>query len=289
MLLQKNTFLLLTVFASLFLGSCTVKETHYTPTEAEEQFIKFAQEEYRLNPVLKSAGKTLWIYFPLEHDLFLMKAGQEEPKNTRKKMSLEYIDGAFNDKVFSFQYDIVPAFKSTKNNGLTTGYTEDFNKAHQGAINAVNKVFLNAKEAPEFIVLIFADIKNGLEINSTMYLQDLVKYQTGALPYEEYINRVLTETRGNNKIIADTTGAHINYQEISFADFIAKQIVNKVTFKYQRSDFAPGEDTEGEILKIIQSTFTSYQIADFREVRLEDLRSDTHRIYSPALLGSFAE
>jgi hypothetical protein len=286
---RKNTSLTFSVFAFLLLAGCALKETPYSPSQAEKQFIKIAKEEHHLNAVLKSTGKTLWIYFPLEHDLFLIKAGQEEPKNIQKKMSLEYLDGAFKDNVFSFQYDIVPVSKSTKNNGMNTGYTEDFSKAHQGAINAVTRAFLETKEAPEFIVLVFADIKNGLEVNIILYLQDLVKYQTGALPYEEYQNRVLTETRGSQEIIGDNTGAHINYQEIAFPGFIVKQIINKVTFKYQRSDFAPDEDTEREILKIIQSTFTSYQMTDFKEVQLEDLRSDTHRVYSPALLSSFAE
>src|SRR3989338_1740686 len=232
----KNAFrLALVLYAAIFSG-CSTKETVYTPTEADQKFTKILTEEFHYTPALKQIGKSLWVYLPFEHAILAFKAGAQQPAQSERKFSLVYLDGKFEDGHFVIEFDIIPFIKSSKNKGVATSYTEAFNKEYQNLISAVSRVYLNAQKPPDFIVAIFADIKNGIEVINTFNLDDFRKYQSLVLPYEEYLLRVLNDSKGNKNIINDNKGNHIVYSDIAWPDFIIKQIVNRINFKYQQSD-----------------------------------------------------
>ena len=50
--------------------------------------------------------------------------------------------------------------------------------------------------------------------------------------------------------------------------------------EYKESDFAPGPDTNAEILKAVNQTIQGYQFNDFESVVLTDLRGKQKYLYS---------
>ena len=277
--LKKNialAFLIIFVSSATFEG-CAFKSTTYLPSQAEQKLIKTLQDEFHYQPLVKSVGKTLWIYMPQRRDIFTIKAKDGMAKPPVRKLTIAYLDGDFRNKTFILEYDIVPTTKSPSDNGLATAYTEDFNQEYRNLLGVVAQVYLNTEMPPDFIVIIFADIRNGIEIINTLCFEDLKKYQSSALPYEEYSLRVLSESKGNPKIVNDETGSHIAYGDVPWPDFLLRQIVKRIFFKYQQSDFEPGEDTEHELLTIARETLRIYHFEDFTAVELHDLHQNSRR------------
>ena len=260
------------------------------PSEADQKFLKIMKKESpTIAPILKTIGQTLWIYIPRKRGLLMYKAkehaGTEETKKQRN-LSLEYVDGRADDKNFFVEYDIFPRKKTSKDNGLTSGSTKGFIEDYQRVFSVISRVYFNAQTPPRFIVVVFADIISGIEIIDTSYLEDYKRYQTSALPYEEYMLREQSETKGNPTIVNDAAGDHINYHDLSWGDFLIKQIVKRIEFKYQQSDFEPTEDTQGEILKIVKQTFDAYHFEDFNTVELRDLHDGMTRSFGQAILNN---
>ena len=276
--LLKVSFLF--AFLSVIACSCTFKENLYTPNEADNYFFKIAKEEFKYQPALVATGKTLWIYVPLKTEIFRMKAKEEGPAAKTKKISVESLEGKFEDRVFIFDYDIAPAVKPADNKGLANDYTETFNETYRNILTAISRAYLNSSAPPDFIIVVFADTHNGVEVIDTLCVEDLKKYQSGALPQEEYALRILTDSKGDPKIINDTTGTSLDPQEMTWGDFLARQIAKRIQFKFEQSDFTPDEDITKEILTLTRETLHSYQFLDFAAVRLHDLKKDTRQEFS---------
>ncbi len=288
MLFLKNSlFIALTIFEFVVLPGCATKETALTSSEADRKFIEIVREEFHYNPVVNTAGKTVWIYLPREREIFQFKASQGQ--QTPRKFLLEYIDVYFEDNSFVLEYDIVPAAgkKSSKNNGITSSYSEAFGEENRNLMSAIMRAYFDVKDI-NFIVSISADIKSGIEVISTLYIEDFKKYQASLLPPEEYFLRALTDSKGSEKIINDTAGNHLAREDIFWEDFIARQIAQRINFKYQQSDFEPGEDTQKELLRIVQQTVHIYNFSDFTSVRLYDLRSGVSQAYGRNQLQSLS-
>lgn len=284
--LKKITAIVSFSLLLLTLPACALKDTVYTPDEAQKQFAKIVGEEFSYDVVLKSAGKTLRIYLPVSHDIFEYKPVEGASKESQKKFSVEYVRGDFKDADFTFEYDTIPATKIKQSN-IATVYSDAFQEENRNLTNAVSQIYFNTPDAPDFIVLVIADIKKGIEAQSTFYLADLKQYFSSALPPEEYTLRVLTETRAAKEIVNDKQGSHLDYKEVLWPDFLAQQAVNRITFKYEKSDFPPGNDTENEILKIIAQTFHTYGFTDFAGVHLHDLRNNKQNTYQQSFLKDF--
>ncbi|MDE2028533.1 MAG: hypothetical protein KGJ11_08330, partial [Candidatus Omnitrophica bacterium] len=72
-------------------------------------------------------------------------------------------------------------------------------------------------------------------------------------------------------------------------DFLAKQIVNRIRFKFTQSDFPPQQGYERAILSIIANTLHYYHFKDFKEVRTDDIRTKKKMIFTPKELAYFGE
>lgn len=276
--LRKNlSFVFLIAFVWANFCGCALQDTSYTPSDAEQKLITTLQDEFHYRPVVKSVGKTLWIYLAGRRDIFRFKASNDVSQAPARKFTVVYLNGNFENKTFVLEYDIAPATKSERSNGLSTAYTEEFNQEYRNLLGAIAQVYLNTQQPPDFIVIVFADIKNGIEVINTLCLEDFKKYQASALPYEEYSLRVLSESKGNPKIINDDMGGHIAYGDVPWSDFLLRQIVKRILFKYQQSDFEPGEDTERELLTIARETLRLYNFEDFTAIKLHDLKEDVNR------------
>lgn len=252
----------------------------YTPSEADQQFLKIVKEEFKYDATVKQVGKTLWIYMPGARDIFKIKPAAQQNEAKGRPFSVQYADGRFEGRQMILEYDIIPATKPSKPNTLSTGYSTEFTEEYGKITNAISRAYLNMENLPEFIVVIFADTKNGIEVVNTIYTQDLRQYYLSAIPYEEYLLRVLTESNGNPDIVNDATGQHLAYSEVALKDFLARQIVNRINFKFQQSDFPPQNTISQELLAIVQNAFRAYDFTDFDALTLQDVRSQTQETFS---------
>ena len=287
--LKKISFAVLALSVFL-LNSCSFKDVSYTPSEADEHFLKIAKDELHENPVIKAAGKTLWIYLPSEREIYTLKPSAK-PHDTQPPpaFSVQYLDGKFENHIFRVEYDIIKPIKSSKSGSLATGYSEAFGREYSNITSAIIQSYLNANPLPDFIAIVFADIKRGIEIVNTICVEDLKNYQIGSLPYEEYVLRVLNESNGNPDIINDTQGKHLNVAEISWEEFLSKQITNRIAFKFQQSSQPPSGNIEKEILGVIQQSFQNYRFTGYDGVQLKDIRSGVQKDFSPQTVASITQ
>lgn len=299
-------FLILSL--GLFLGiSCTkVPPQVFSLSEAQKRFIEICKKEYGMDVRAFPVQDTLYIYLPTQEPFFDYKAAeakpQEPPPEQTEKLAINYLATDFQDRKFVVRYDISKQkIYPPKDQGFSTIYTEKFNKNIINLNYALyqaygeflmdhlpgDKKFLDGRKqmtheevvrfqsqkGPDFVVFIIADIKRGMEVRTTVSFTDFKRYMTQSLSQEEYTKRYLSELTGWAGIVGDTQGNHIDLKEISWPEFLSSQITNRVKFKYQTSDFPPGEDTKKEMLKIIGHTAEAYGFEDFQAVELNDLVS----------------
>lgn len=281
------SILFLTIF-TFFLTGCAEKKPQFlSPSEAEKKLIQICQEEYGINVIVRRLGNTLWIYLPFEHHIVDYKASNNpltKMNLSSKKPVLEYIDGKFSENNFDFEYS-VNNYKNypDKDRGYTSHYTEEFQTAQRAVYTALVRAYGDAEsndtdDMPEFIVSIITDLEKGLELESILYYDDLKRASSNPpdLTQEEFLKRYVNELRGDETGINDKTGDHIKYREIELPDFLTKQIINRITFKFQSSDFPPSENTKDEIIQIIQETLNAYQFKDYQSIQLKDLKDDSN-------------
>ena len=256
------------------------------------------REEFDMHVITRIVGETLYVFYPTDKPMFdyeaqkKSSATQPEPKN---KFAVEFVDGNFKDNAFHVEYDIVAKKKSSKEDpGYSSTYTDTYSKDQNNLFIAISDTLFNSKAEkdetmPQFAVMVVTDIKKGLEVRSTFYLEDFKRFMTGDLPYEEYMKRFLSEVKGGQNLIGDETGSHIEYKNIIMPDFLSQQIVNRINFKFQRSDFPPNPDFDDAIIGIVADTTRYYGFIDFTEVKLNNLRQDKKFIFSKLQLASFGD
>lgn len=275
------------LFFCVFLTGCALNDSSYSAAEANRRLVEIVKKEVNYEIQVKTVGQTLWVYLPLKKELFTFKMTEQPPQKTRE-FSLLYLDGTFLDNTFHLEYDIAPSTKQkSADEGLSSAYTEAFNNAYASLFAAISGVYLNTQEPPTFVVLIIADIEKGIEVVNTFCLDDLKKQQTGALAPQEYVLRFLTSSQGDKAIINDKKGAHIDYNDIGWSEFLLKQMIHRINFKYTQSDFPPQKDAETEILDIVGKTTRFYDFKDFSSVELNDLRNSKNYAFSPSQLKTF--
>lgn len=268
--LQK--ILLITIAILGITGCSVVKDKPLPRSEADKKFISILENDYSYKPVIRQADQTLWIYLAMEEPLYKTIAGQDSPP-IKRKYTLEFIEGLFKEKDFFVEYDVIDATKVAGGSGLSMRYTDEFNTRYLNLITAISRAYFTADKPPEFIVLVIADVKNGIEIEQKLFLDDLKKYSFYALPPDEYNMRVLTEAKGDTKIIGDFKGQHLEPKSVVWPNFLTKQIAQRARYKFQNSDFPPEETPKTEILKIIAKTFMIYEYKNFDALLLTDLRA----------------
>ena len=153
----------------------------------------------------------------------------------------------------------------------------------------INRIYLDSAAPPKFVVLVIADIKKGFQVNTTICIEDLKKYQLGALPYEEYVQRVLTDSASKPEIIGDDKGAHLLIHDIAWPSFLTNQAINRIKFKYQQSISQPSMDTEKETVKIFAQTLANYGYTGYQRLELHDLRFDSRYEYNPSQIKDIAK
>ena len=143
------TLRFLKTFVVLFLvifGGCSKTPPPLPQSEADQKFVDILQNEFHYKPIVKSVGKTVWIYVPNDKEIFNYRASKNSEKNVNKsskKFSVEYLDGKFEDNNFIINYDIIPAVGTPKDAGFSNGYTDNFNEEYRNVLGAITRVYLN--------------------------------------------------------------------------------------------------------------------------------------------------
>jgi hypothetical protein len=154
---------------------------------------------------------------------------------------------------------------------------------------AITETLLDPKTPISFVVMAITDIKKGIEARYTFYLEDYRMASVEGIPYDEFSKRVLQESKGSTDYIGDEIGQHLEYNDISMPDFLTKQMINRIRFKFTQSDFPPQENYEEAIIGTIADTTRYYHFIDFKELRTDDLRTKKKMIFTPKQLDFFGE
>ena len=270
-------------------------------SEADAALRKLCKTEYQFDVVTNAVGKTLWLYLPLEKPIFefaLKDKPPEEKENKEQRgappawMVLSF-DSQFREKTFFIEYDIVEATKPSRpyHESVSPTFTETFTEAENHLLTAVTRTHFELKDpkaAPDFVVLVIADVLKGVAVKETFALEDLKKVSVDALPQEEFMKRFLQESFGLKGLVGDKRGLSLDYKEVAWSAFLSEQITNRVYFKFQQSDFPPGPDAGDEVLKIVAQTVGDYQFNDFGQVKLTDLRAKKEYLFQKEQLKTFA-
>lgn len=262
-------------------------------TEVQKKFEEKCRKDYHLNIVTRLVNKTFWIYAPTDKPLFTFAAEPPGPPNPTKKIpqyDLLYVDGAFKGPSFYFEYDIIPKIKShMQSEGVRNEGTDYFNKLYTNLFTAITENLLDPQISISFVVLTICDIKKGIEVRYTFYLEDYRRASVEAIPYDEFLKRILQDSKGSTDFIGDEIGQHLKYTNINMPDFLAKQMINRIRFKFTQSDFPPQDGYEKPIIDIIADTIRYYQFKDFKDARLNDLRAKKKAILTRDQLDIFGE
>ena len=277
-------------------GGCTSKKIAFPRpplTDLQKKFEIKCRKDYNLSVITRLVGKTFWIYAPTGKPLFDFAAETPSPPDPLKKPAkydLLYVNGSYEDLVFYFEYDVIQKIKSDlQNNGLTERGTDYFDKINTNLSTAVTETLLDPNTPISFVVISITDIKKGIEFRETFYLEDYRMFQVGGIPYNEYIKRVLQESKGSTDYIGDETGEHLEYNDILMPDFLTKQMVNRIRYKFTQSDFPPQENYEEAIIGTIADTGRYYHFKDFKELHTDDIRTKKKMIFTPRQLDFFGE
>ncbi|MFC1510557.1 hypothetical protein ACFL49_02740 [Candidatus Omnitrophota bacterium] len=309
-------------FCLLFWAGCGAPKTTAIPlSEAHKKFLKICKEDYALENIrLTPLENTVWIYLPIDHDFVNAKAtrgGKVTSKEGKEGFAVNYCDVTFKDEVFSVEYDISKKRSYAKDLGYGSQNNETFTKKYQNIYAAIMQSYFEIKDeslglelneedatfkdahvirnyvkdptAPDFFVIVIANVNNGIILKYTLYLEDYKRQAMGNFPQEEATMRILNESYGNINAIDDVEGKFLNVQEILWPDFLAKQMVNRINFKFGKSEFAPSEDIASEVMKIAATTLRYYDFTDLASIDLIDLNTQTTTSADKAELEEITE
>ena len=266
--------LLLNLLLLLYLASGCSYSTMptYTKQEINTAIQDICKEEYKLDVKTKLVGETVWIYLPVE-DLIVKT---DKPEKYSEKFEVEQVKNEFNFDSLRSEYAIKTVPEEEK-------YQEyKYNKDVLDKINDVWKVLrrvifsMECERAgePKIFCLVTADIKNGFEMKEVFYYLDLKKVSYDFISWGEYQHRAIQETNVSAQIIDDKEGLHVDYKNITLADFIAAQIQHRIKLKFQKPEVDKNVDIDKEIMKIIVYTIKIYDFRDFTTVELINLLSN---------------
>ncbi len=248
-------------------------------SEALSKFQAFCKAELKYPVITRLVGKTLWIYLPGKDPLTDMQATTPQQEQTTKtpteKIALRFYDARFKNGDFIIEFDAGTHKIYSQDQGYKSIYTESFQKQQNNILTALQRTLFDAPDAPEFVTLVITDVTRGIEVETITNFDDFKKasIMPPALSQDEYTKRYLSAMRGNRAAIGDMQGRHLSWAELTWPDFLSRQIKNRIRFKYQQSDFPPSDDAKKEIAQIARDTLQAYNFSDYEGVILEDLNT----------------
>lgn len=254
----------------LFYGCSSFdKPSYYTQENLNESIVKIAKEEYNIPVISKLAGETIWVYIPLKEELFIKS---DKPEAYVKRFESEPIKGELKEGLLKFEYEIkeIPEVKETQDKKLNPDALDKISKI----LRTVRRIIFSLKPngfKPKFFAVLTSDIKNGIEILDITYVDDLKKVFYGIISWTEYQHRSLEFVNLSLEAIGDSEGKHMNPYDIDFNDFLAEQIKQRLSIKFNRPEVEKGADIDKEVLKSVKNVLEIYNADSFLLVDLKNL------------------
>ena len=176
-------------------------------------------------------------------------------------------------------------------NTYGSAYNENYTKKRQLIYQGLQETVFNVDKAkaPDFVIILIADVTKGLATKSTLYLTDLKQFLSEALPPDEYYLREATEILGDQNLIGDKQGRSIQYKDVVWPDFLTEQLKNRIRYKLTQSEFPPEGKPDTEIIRIAANTFRFYPFKDYVGIHLYNMREKKSYTYSKDQLFIFEE
>ena len=269
----KRDFLTWLIAITLLSAGCSVyPKSNHSLNNPAESLVKIVRDEYNIPIVCRLVGRTLWIYLPLQEELFI---DSDKPLEYPKKFESKSIEGNLQNEVFSFNYDIreIPETKEKQDKKFNPRALDTMNKV----LRSVRRVLFSVRpdtSAPRFFVTVTADTKNGIEIKHTTYIDDLKKAFYEIISWTEYQHRNLEDIGLSPGAIGDKEGKHLEFRDIDFKEFLIEQIRQRVRLKFNRPEVEKGADIDKEVLKSIKNVLEIYKVEDFSALDLKNLVTD---------------
>lgn len=250
-------------------------------SQADEKFSALCRDELKYPVAVKRAPNTVWIYLPMEESIFDFKASDKGPQMSTQAaegFAIQYLDVNFTDQKFLVQYDISKIKKYTKDPGYTSNYSDTYQEKQRNLLTAIFRAYADVatEQVPQFFVLVIADIAAGLEVKTVFNFGDFKRAMSDQSFYEEFTRRTVSdEPKGNSNIIGDMAGRHLAVTEVTWPEFLSKQILYRIRVKYQYSSFPPGPNTPQEIADIAAAVTGAYNFTGYSGIILEDLNAGT--------------
>lgn len=240
----------------------------YTTENIVESLTTICKKEFSIRIVVNLAKQTLYVYLPLEEEIFIES---DKPQEYLKLFEVTSIESSFHDDTISFGYNIkaIPEAKEAQNKKINPLVS----KKMQQVFSALRRVLFSLKhseDGPKFFIIATADIKNGVEILETTYIDDFRKVLYGMLSWTEYQHRSLQDIKISLEAIGDLEGKHLEFRDVDFSEFLVEQIKQRLRIKFNRPEVEKGADIDREVLKSIKNVLEIY---NFKEVNLLELNN----------------
>ena len=259
-----NSFLLLS------LPGCSFQPNHdpYTLTNLSDYLVKIARDDYKVTLVSKLVGQTLWVYLPLEESLFI---DADKPQEYSQRYEIKNLEAGLNYETLSLDYAVseVPETKESQNKKFNPEVADKINKT----LRTIRRVLFNLKPQkyePRFFVLAATDIKTGIELVDTTYIDDIRKVSYDMISWIEYQHRTLENVNVSFTAIGDKKGRHLRMRDIDFQDFLLEQIKQRIQVKFNRNETEKGADIDEEVLKTVKYVLEIYKFKDFLVLELKN-------------------
>lgn len=269
----------------LFIAGCFPKTPEVrTLSEGEQKLERLLHDDMKLDVTIRPQGDTLYLYAPMETNLHAIKSSPYPPPmthNYRNVLEVNHVETRYENRTFYVDYDIaVNRAYPIEDPGVLTATSREFQQLSQKILKAVLSAFgdLDGKDGkdtgPEFIVVVIVNIKSGIHTKLTFHFEDYRKIQANALAFEESRIRILQQMLGDKNLIDDRTGKNLDYKEITWGDFLARQIKNRINFMIPKTKDINADINE-TVNTLTYQTLSAYDFDGYDNVVFRDLRDET--------------
>ncbi len=248
------------ILATSFIFGCNANiEPTFKEKDIPFYIKKICKEEYRLEVTTQVVGKTLWVYAPLSRVL-------------HKDF------GKIKEKIFD----------------------EEMTNKLMNLMISIGRVLLSADKTPDFYCLAISDIgEKGVDYIIIGNVLDIKKSYAGIIPQPETNKRYVFKLEISPQAMGDTLGTHLKFYDITQAEFLARQIAQRIEARLREENLknlyetksvipnfldgrfifiidiskktpAANTDITSEALKIISAVLRDYEFKDFTEVEIRE-------------------
>lgn len=112
-------------------------------------------------------------------------------------------------------------------------FDEELTDKLRNILSTVGRVVLSSDKAPEFFALWASDINIGLDYIIIGNVLDIKKAYAESLPFTELNKRYVMKFTVNPEAVQDTAGRHLKLYNIRLPDFLAQQMVQRISVEFQ--------------------------------------------------------